>query len=397
MTTRSSRQFVVDGNTVSAKDFFDNYTYWNSKLKSRIKESVYKKKQDEGELHYKWRMFNYLYRKFKSNSEAVISKNAPSTEESLLDSIGFSIVKKCPKVSRINSKSTGTEYKIKSSDLESLVESLKKEHTINKRHKINISFGVEFEFIGFPSQKKEFMNEMIALVGSNRFFDEGGYCKNDGQKWLLGKDSTVKPIGDDRMSYSGYELTSPILKLNDKDLDELRKVINLIKSVFRGKVNRNCGTHIHISFNTKQEITEDLCRHFARSYRNNERDVFDKFVSANRRGTKCKWCSETGVVYYKNRYQKLNFLNVKLNNPNGEFHLEFRQLDGTLNYRRLVSWINLQKMFLELAMDSFNPKHTDVKDQAKDAITMNIPDIIVSDVFKIEDTEDVLYNCNMIY
>ena len=73
------------------------------------------------------------------------------------------------------------------------------------------------------------------------------------------------------------------------------------------------------------------------------------------------------------RYRKLNFNNVNKDSDN--MHLEFRQLDGTLDFDKIYSWIKLQKLFVDMTMNTWKKECDDLDKPVK----IELEDVILYD------------------
>ena len=195
----------------------------------------------------------------------------------------------------------------------------------------------------------------------------------------------MQPRGSQRgCDMTGYELTSPIFNLSSKkDLHELETVCNLVKTHFSGVTNNTCGTHIHMSFPV-EKASDALIEHFVRSYSKSEVSLFDKLVPPERRENKARYARAASVNDMQDRYRKINVTKVKRNSDN--MHLEFRQLDGTLEYDKIISWVKLQKLFCEMTLDSFHREATD----ADKPIQIELDDVIVTHQLGIESIEPLM-------
>lgn len=314
------------------------------------------------------------------------TRNEQLSEEAtrLINEMGIEIVKTNPKSLNVIFKRTGNKYRMKRDAIEKLIESVKKNVTF-KHDKCSISIGVELEFVADPSKTNAFIQAMNDLVGSHRFDPVMSYHKNHGMKWELGVDGSVNRRASDPYGYRGYELTSPIFKLGSKkDMKELRLVCDLVKDVFGGRVNPTCGTHVHMSFDV-DNVTDDLCYHFARSYRRNEDSLFDKVVPLCRRRNRARYSRPVNTGYLWDRYRKLNFCNVKKNTKN--MHLEFRQLDGTLDFRKILTWCKLQKLFIELTLESWKEAQ---EDNTPVVTSIEYEDVIMSNEFDYNTVESLM-------
>ena len=306
----------------------------------------------------------------------------------ILSALGIDVVKKCPKRSSVIFKSSGNSYKMNNEEIIKLAEAVKHDMKFKVSHKLlnsDVSFGVELEFIGKMDQINAFTDAMNKAVGADKFVICGCYHKNTGKTWELGNDCSVQPRGSQcGCGMNGYELTSPIFNLSSKkDLHELETVCNLVKTHFSGVTNRTCGTHIHMSFPV-EKASDALIEHFVRSYSKSEASLFDKLVPPERRENKARYARAASVNNMQDRYCKINATKVKRNSDN--IHLEFRQLDGTLEYDKIISWVKLQKLFCEMTMNSF---HREIANEDK-SIQIELGDVIVTHQLGIESIEPLM-------
>lgn len=365
MTARGNKQININGTVFSFDEFMANPDAYMPLMQPLFQARVLTRRPTDTNEDFYWRLFYLLYYKREGYAVNCTSVSAPvqrvrrtrrTNQETsdnachILDALGIDVIKYNPKISKVIFKNSGNVYRMKNSDMDALSESLKKNVSYD-RNEFDVSLGIELEFIGNRNKIHDFEDAMMKLVGHKRFENKGCYNKNDGKKWILGTDSSV----DSREGWpmSGYELTSPILHFTKKDMKELHDVMECIQNTMQGYTNNTCGTHVHMSF-ACDCANDEICAHFAKSYKFNEDKLFDKLVPNRRRGNNSRWCRCTSYINmfgYNNRYRKLNFNNVKKNSTN--LHLEFRQLDGTLDYDKLYQWIKLQKMFVELTMDSY--------------------------------------------
>jgi hypothetical protein len=180
-------------------------------------------------------------------------------------------------------------------------------------------------------------------------------------------------------------LTSPIFNLNSKkDLNELKAVCKLVEEKFEGVVNNTCGTHVHMSFPV-DVASVDLVEHFARSYRKSEDTLFDKCVPNNRKGNNARYAHSVNTFHLWDRYRKLNFCNVKKDSQ--EMHLEFRQLNGTLDYDTIIAWCKLQQLFINLTLDTWEIDDIDAKERP---IEVRLEEIVVGENFDDKSTNETL-------
>lgn len=211
----------------------------------------------------------------------------------------------------------------------------------------DVTFGVELEFVGDADLKAicDF-NMAMARILRDKYVYTNKYAHNNGDQWLLGKDGSIKY--DETNNEFGYELSSPKLNLFDEyDIILLKNVLLYIESHLHGRVNESCGTHIHISFNSKTFLNRNSLyrsdiKHALQDYGYMEEIAIDPLVpSSRRRNTYCKHT----LPLISEKYQKLsarycNFSEALLTCDNLRF--ESRQLEGTLDLTTILNWATLQ-------------------------------------------------------
>ena len=360
-----SKRITIDNVTFSLNALIVNPNKYLPLMQIQLRANVFAKRANEDNERYLTRIFNAIYRSTAGTVTTPSGTRRTCTPiplttgcEKILNALGIELVKRCPKRSSIMFKHSGNKYRMNNDEMNKLLESIKKKTSFRRKYHPKFLIGVELEFIGNRNKVEAFNTAMYNLVGGDRYNPEMSYNKNRGSKWVLGTDGSVHAGGSLSSAYRGFELTSPILNPNSKkDMLELKKVTVLIKDIMGGTVNATCGTHIHMSFPVESVITDELIMHFARSYRKSENTLFDKVVPLRRRGNRAHYSKTVSVVYLWDRYRKLNFNNVEKNTKN--MHLEFRQLDGTLDYDKIYAWCKLQQLFVEMTLDTYDKKCED--------------------------------------
>lgn len=388
MTISTNKQVTISNITFSCGQFIENPSQYMELVAPLFRASSFIAKPNESEDHRLTRLFYQLYYKKgyaadhdaqsvrtprirRSSNRAQQANEDISNEFAILEKLGINVVKHCAKTSKIVFKNSGNDYKIKNDNLDSLIQALKADKQYN-RGEHEVKFGVELEFVAdyHLDTVSRFNKAMRDLVGNERYDVELRYRHNDGSRWELGRDGSVRGSGK-----YGYELTSPIFTYgNAEHLAELEAVINLVKTILHGEVNKTCGTHVHMSFNCGK-TSDDLSRHFAKCYGNSEDSLFDRLVPKYRNHR--QWCRATNEFTIRERYHKLNLTTVKRDCES--MHIEFRQLDGTLDFNKIMSWINVQKLFIDVTMQNAESKNVEKleladiicnKDFAKDTETL---------------------------
>ena len=396
MPSNTIRKLTIGNKSFSLNALIANPDAYLPLMQQLVSASVFERKASETSDRYFTRLFNLLYSKQSRRSNiGNTATHAPRTSipldencNAILSALGIDVVKKCPKRSSIIFKSSGNSYKMNNEEIIKLAEAVKHDMKFKVSRKLlnsDVSFGVELEFIGKRDQINAFADAMNKAVGVDKFVICGCYHKNTGKTWELGHDVSVQPRGSQcGCGMNGYELTSPIFNLSSKkDLHELETVCNLVKTHFSGVTNRTCGTHIHMSFPV-EKASDALIEHFVRSYSKSEASLFDKLVPTERRENKARYARAASVNNMQDRYCKINVTKVKRNSDN--MHLEFRQLDGTLEYDKIISWVKLQKLFCEMTLDSF---HREMADADK-PIQIELDDVIVTHKLGIESIEPLM-------
>lgn len=205
----------------------------------------------------------------------------------------------------------------------------------------DITIGVELEFVGSHARDNilEFSASMHRLTDGG-FFYVGSYYHNDGTFWSLGKDGSIKYASTHENPLFGYELSSSKLPLCESSLSLLHDVTDLIKDKLHGEVNNSCGTHIHIGFPCNGMSYGKITR-LLETYSEMEKSVFDPIVPTSRRRN--KYCHSTSTTI-RSKYNKLSarYCRFSFNGDCNVFHLECRQLEGTLDSNVIRHWITLQ-------------------------------------------------------
>lgn len=384
-----AQKLNVNDTVFSLEQFLRSPNDYMPLLNSVFNASTLNREDNECDLSYYCRLFATAFYKKRLGIDIQVRSTAAHTARSerhvltdeaskILDAFGINVIKHNPKISKVLFKSSGAEYKIKNDNIDMLLESIKNNTKLTRKKKA-VKIGVELEFIG-EYNVTEFNAAMTALVGADRYAPLLRYNHNDGTKWVLGTDGSLRWQG---RNLRGYEMTSPVLDpSNKKDMAELRNVIELIKTKLNGETNRSCGTHVHMSFDCECS-SERMCRYFAKSYHNNEDSCFDKLVPNSR--VNSRWCRSSNWQTINGRYYKLNLRNVVRNTRS--MHLEFRQLDGTLDYNKIAAWVKLQKLFVELTCKSYNK---DIATAEATVPSFTINEVIFDKSFNAPEVEALL-------
>jgi hypothetical protein len=198
----------------------------------------------------------------------------------------------------------------------------------------NRRFGIEFEAFNVPQQK--LLNALIA-EGINCEIE--GYGHTTRTHWKIVNDSSIH-------ANSTFELVSPVLEGTD-GIEEVRTVCKVLRQC-NAKVNKTCGTHIHLDaagFNLK--TWKNIYKNYARL-----ENVIDAFMPVSRRANNCFYCKSLKLIanfeqeidnanslseiewFLYSRYFKINPLSYSRHKT-----IEFRQHNGTIEFDKVSNWI----------------------------------------------------------
>lgn len=384
-----AQKLNVNDTVFSLEQFLRSPNEYMPLLNSVFNARSLNREENECDLSYYCRLFATAFYKKRLGIDVQVRNTTNRTTSSerhvltdeaskILDAFGISVIKHNAKISKVLFKSSGVEYRMHNDNIDVLLDTIKNKTTLTRKKKA-VKIGVELEFIG-NYNVTSFNEAMTALVGADRYASPLRYNHNDGTKWVLGTDGSLSWQGP---NLRGYEMTSPILDPSSKkDMKELLNVIELIKTKLNGETNKSCGTHIHMSFDCECS-SERMCRYFAKSYHNNEESCFDKLVPKNR--VNSRWCRSSNWQTINGRYYKLNLSNTARGTQS--MHLEFRQLDGTLDYNKIVAWVKLQRLFVELTCKSYNK---DIATAEATTPSFTVTDVIFDKSFNPQEVEALL-------
>ena len=226
------------------------------------------------------------------------------------------------------------------------------------------TFGLEIEFYGITPQAAV---DALAGVGIAASFE--GYTHTVLNRWKIVTDASVTSTGTGRSV--GLELVSPILQ-GEAGFAEAAKAVKALRDA-GAKQNRTCGVHVHIGMdglNGAQIMgVFDL-------YTKNQRNI-NGLVSRSRHNN--RYC-EVGVRTYEQGYlQRLRgattvtsikevvrgldrFRTVNLTAYAKYGTVEFRQHQGTLNGKKLVSWVKFLLAIVEAGSNGTDGEFANLSD-----------------------------------
>jgi hypothetical protein len=151
---------------------------------------------------------------------------------------------------------------------------------------------------------------------------------------------------------NAIECVTPVLR-NKAGFDNLEKVCASLNEA-GAKVNKTTGLHVHIGL---QKVDFETYKNCFINYHYLE-PAIDKFMAKSRRGNENSYCrslkeinierivnaqsmQEIEDAFYSDRYRKLNPVSYKRHNT-----LEFRQHQGTTDYKKIYKWVMLLTSFV---------------------------------------------------
>lgn len=160
---------------------------------------------------------------------------------------------------------------------------------------------------------------------------------------------------------SPIECVSPILDNTTdgfKSLETCCKVLNDAGAT----VNRTCGLHVHVG------IAEYKGEEVVNIYKNYQKleAIIDSFMAPSRRGDGCTWCHTLQGYDFSNchdtrdleslfgydRYQKVNPMAYSRHRT-----VEFRQHQGTVEYKKISMWVNFCCKLVEWSKENVLTKN----------------------------------------
>jgi hypothetical protein len=202
----------------------------------------------------------------------------------------------------------------------------------------NRTFGVELEILGLtPTMAADALN----AAGVPAYAE--GYNHTTRSHWKAVPDGSLR--GD-----LCCEVVSPILS-GQSGLDELEQVCRALRNA-GARVGRSCGTHVH---HGAQDLDFQQVRAVVEIYARNQ-DSINGILSASRRSNGyCRPFSQYVLDYFASSCSSVSdmaarvdrYQNINLHSYGRYGTLEFRQHQGTLDYRKIRAWIMFGQALLE--------------------------------------------------
>jgi len=201
----------------------------------------------------------------------------------------------------------------------------------------NRLFGIEIEVNGINPAAA---NNVLTRAGINARHESYNHQRRTW--WKVTTDGSLSGRQE------SCEVVSPPLPFNVESLKLVAGVLRTLRAA-GATVDDSCGIHVHID---SRDLVTDFAG-FARvlflRYRECE-SIIDQMVAPNRRNNGNTFCktlksigrtSNFGSLRY-DRYQKLNFNSFERHGT-----VEFRQHEGCLDDKKVVSWVIFCMVFFE--------------------------------------------------
>lgn len=195
-------------------------------------------------------------------------------------------------------------------------------------------FGVEFEAYNVDQDR---LCEALNAAGIACATE--WYNHTTRNHWKIVTDSSLR-------GNRTFELVSPVLK-GEQGIEELKTVCRVLNEC-GAKVNKSCGTHVHIDAqNMDLPIWKRVYINYARL-----ENVIDDFMPVSRKRNNNGYCK--GYSHFNNFEEKINAARslhaiddffgsryYKINPKSYARHntIEFRQHSGTVEFEKISNWI----------------------------------------------------------
>ncbi len=226
-------------------------------------------------------------------------------------------------------------------------------------------FGVELEVIGMTDRAaKTLLREKGLHVTSTN--EEGG--------WVVKQDGSLR-------SDIGFEVTSPALEYTEENLNEIRKVCQVLIDAGCGTTD-HCGLHVHID---ASEMTPYQFINIMDNYKDTETTI-DKFIRFGRRANMNEYCNtmtriNIDGILNSAKYDTIEemmghrswnitsrYLKVNPTSYSKFKTLEFRHFHGSINPDEIVNWVKFLQNFVAQSGEVVGEKTIDVPGRSRQVI-----------------------------
>lgn len=215
------------------------------------------------------------------------------------------------------------------------------------RHIFTYTFGVEMETVNCrPSAFMQAAHDF----GLTAIDHTGCYsgCHTDIAEFKLVPDGSLR-------GSNTAECVTPALNSNEAGFEDLKKCCHALRSV-GATTNKSCGLHVHIG--ARDLSDQEFCNVFV-NYMMLETAI-ESFLAPSRRGSNAQWCyslrrHERSVLTATTKeemrqalgYDRYHRVNAEAYNRHRT--IEFRQHQGTINYRKVSAWVSFLGKLVEFS------------------------------------------------
>ena len=213
-----------------------------------------------------------------------------------------------------------------------------------------MKFGIEVEFMIANTYNAYDLLDKIEACGIP-MVSVISYNHKTFNKWKIVTDASLSGIG-----LNGYELVSPPLLYNEESLNEIRKIIGILRKE-GATIKACCGFHVHVDASS---FSVNEVRTILKRYAQYE-TIIDSFMPKSRRSNNNSYCqSLRGKAFSGSTIRRFTQKYTKINTETYVKYgtIEFRHHSGTLDDKKIITWIEFIKEFIEKSIKTVPTSRT---------------------------------------